>query len=106
MSIPPEACSRWAHCSVNVCPLDPDATKRKHIAGETVCPQLLESVKKDGAATLARFEGQPVTEAVIHALPAIRSTFPRISRALELASTSGSRKLAALARFAPAPAQG
>ncbi len=40
-----EICSRFNKCSVNICPLDPEAGKRTYILAENKCPF---TIKKRG----------------------------------------------------------
>jgi len=44
-------CPRFSHCSVPLCPLDPEKDKRSRLPGEPNCPRTkkqLEQTRKDG----------------------------------------------------------
>jgi hypothetical protein len=88
---PMEGCSKFYRCSTNVCPLDTDWRKRKHIEGESVCSYLLESVKASGADV---FEADSLAFLLAKARE-IGAAFPAIGRALAKASGYGSRVIKA-----------
>lgn len=88
---PMEGCSKFYRCTANLCPLDTDWRKRKHIEGGPVCSYLLEAVKATGAAV---FEADSLAFLLAHASE-IGAAFPAIGRALTKASSGASRMLAA-----------
>jgi len=88
---PMEGCSKFYRCSTNVCPLETDWRKRKHIEGESVCSYLLESVKASGADV---FDADSLAFLLAKARE-IGAAYPAIGRALTKASSGASRILAA-----------
>lgn len=87
----PESCPRYAQCSANICPLDPDWRKRSHLAGEPVCGLLRELVKPDGAATLATTNAADLVPAIAAALPEISASNFDIRAQLGRSAKTGSR---------------
>ena len=45
-----KSCDRFNKCSANICPIDADWKKRKHLAGERVCFYMTEAEKIDAEA--------------------------------------------------------
>lgn len=50
-----KACPRWNYCSINICPLDPDAGIRNRLPGENPCPFTIKKKSRGqkGIRTLA-----------------------------------------------------
>lgn len=42
-------CPKFETCSANLCPLDPDWEKRRHVNGDPICIYMRESVKHGAA---------------------------------------------------------
>lgn len=84
-------CDRFDRCSANVCPLDPEWHKRKHLNGDRVCFYLIEAQKANAKAVFDTC-GRGYLYSVMHELtPAISARHNTIKRTLELAKKTGSR---------------
>ena len=44
------SCDRFQSCSANICPLDSEWSKRKHLNGDRVCFYLIEAQKANAKA--------------------------------------------------------
>lgn len=87
----PEACPRFAKCVANICPLDVDWPRRKHLRGEPICLYLREAVKVGGLAVLHVHIPGELSKRVVRALPEIVDRYVDISRRLIRASTTPSK---------------
>lgn len=84
-------CSKYQGCNAPICPLDPECRKRKHLAEDRICFNLLESCKVGAKAI---FEGAGLGElyqSISEVTPAIKKTHARINRACIRAAETGSR---------------
>lgn len=84
-------CDRFNTCSANICPLDSDWQKRKHLKGERVCFYLIEAQKTNAKAL---FEGTGRGYLYIlmqEASQAIITQHSPIKYSLEQAKKTGSR---------------
>lgn len=89
--VPMDQCPRFDRCSAPICPLDPNWSRSAHLNGERVCFWLVESVKVGGPARIRGVLPTQVAEAVLSAAPGIMDRYSTIQRALNAASTTGSR---------------
>lgn len=87
----PESCPRYAQCSANICPLDPDWRKRGHLQGEPVCGLLRELVKPNGAAVLATTMAADLVGMIADALPEISASNFDIRAQLGRSAKTGSK---------------
>ena len=64
ISSSPKSCPRWNYCSINACPLDPEANLRKRLPEESICPFCLKKKAgfQKGIRTLA-------TDSVLEVVP-------------------------------------
>jgi hypothetical protein len=46
-----EKCSRFPRCSINICPLDPEAILRNHLPEENACPFTIKKRSKEQKGT-------------------------------------------------------
>lgn len=87
----PETCDRFNKCLANICPLDADWRKRKHLKGERVCFYAVEAEKVDAEA-IFRDSGRIQLYIIIkEVVPDIASCHYPIKFALEQAKKTGSR---------------
>ncbi len=85
------SCDRFNRCSANICPLDPEWHKRKHLNGERICFYLLEA-QKTNAKAVFECGGRGCLYAVMQeATPAIIYQYHAIKYALERSKKAGSR---------------
>jgi hypothetical protein len=84
-------CDRYNSCSANVCPLDSNWQKRKHLNGERVCFYLIEAQKANAKAVFdTRGRGYLYT-LMQEATQAIITRHCYIKHVLEQAKKSGLR---------------
>lgn len=88
----PETCPRFTACGANVCPLDPQWNARRHLKDEPVCSMLMEAVKVGGAERLRDKLPPAAAEAVLSAASLIAAKWPDISKRLERAAKSSTRR--------------
>lgn len=86
-----DLCPKWEKCNSPVCPLDPDWEKRKMLDNDSVCYYQTESVKDNAHATFERRGLSCLYAVITKATPPICARWPRIRRALERATSYGSR---------------
>ncbi len=84
-------CDRFQTCSANICPLDAEWPKRKHLNGERVCFYLIEAQKSGAKAIFDKCERGYLFELMQTATPNIIAKHYPIKRALEQAKQTGSR---------------
>ena len=103
------SCDRFNRCSANICPLDPEWHKRKHLNGERICFYLLEA-QKTNAKAVFECGGRGCLYAVMQeATPAIYSTvfgsnaFAGTSTPAPIARSAALRRYVCpgVAKFAP-----
>jgi len=85
------SCDRFHNCSANICPLDPEWSKRKHLNGDRVCFYLIESQKTDAKAIFDTRGRGYLYELMQSLTPDIISRYYPIKHALEQAKKTGSR---------------
>lgn len=85
-------CPKFDSCSAPMCPLDPDWTERRHLAGERVCLWLREVVKPGGEAAARKVLPAVLVDEVVGALPAIEASNSDIRHKLKLAAQAGSKR--------------
>lgn len=93
----PDNCPRFSRCSAPLCPHDADWHKRRQLKGEPVCFYLREAVKPGGRAMLDGSLPSEMAEGVLRAVPAMVATAGTLRRALQRASTQGSKLAAGVA---------
>jgi hypothetical protein len=85
------SCDRFNRCSANICPLDPEWHKRKHLNGERICFYLLEA-QKTNAKAVFECGGRGCLYALMQeATLAIINQHHAIKYALEKSKKTGSR---------------
>jgi hypothetical protein len=84
-------CDRFQNCSANICPLDPEWFKRKHLNGDRVCFYLIEAQKTNAKAIFDTCGRGYVFEAMQRVTPNIIERYSIIKRALEQSKKTGSR---------------
>jgi hypothetical protein len=83
----PIHCNRYCNCSANICPLDSDWQKRKHLNGERVCFYLIEAQKANAKVVFDKCGRgylytlmQEVTQAIITRHYPIKITLERAKK--------------------------
>ena len=89
--ITPDSCPKYAKCSANICPIDPDWQLRTHMKGERICLYLREYVKQGGIARLRGSLPKEMLEKIALNLPDIWSRYGNIKRSLERAAKTDSK---------------
>jgi hypothetical protein len=84
-------CDRFQTCSANICPLDAEWPKRKHLNGERVCFYLIEAQKTGAKAIFDKCGRAYLYQLIQDAIPNIVARHSIIKRALENAKKTGSR---------------
>jgi hypothetical protein len=84
-------CDRFQSCSANICPLDADWPKRKHLNGERVCFYLIEAQKVNAKAIFDKCGRGYLYELMQMSSPNIITKHYPIKRALQQAKKTGSR---------------
>lgn len=84
-------CDRFNTCSANICPLDDDWSKRKHLREGRICYYLIEAQKCGAKANFESGGRGELYELMEMATPSIISKFSSIRHALARAKKSGSR---------------
>lgn len=84
-------CDRFQTCSANICPLDSDWQKRKHLNGERVCFYLIEAQKANGKALFDTCGRGYLYMLMQEVTPAIVTRHYSIKNTLERAKNTGSR---------------
>lgn len=87
----PKVCDRYQKCSANICPVDKDWRKRKHLKGERVCFYAIEVEKIDAEAVFRDSGRIQLYLAIKDVVPEIASCHYPIKYALEQAKMTGSR---------------
>lgn len=90
MSTRPEDCPRYDRCSANVCPLDADWHKRRHVRGDETCFFLTESAKPNAVENFASLGVGWLLDIANH-VRADKCLPDGIRETLERAKTTGSR---------------
>ncbi len=91
MKIACKDCPKYQRCNANICPLDTEWPKRKHLAGESVCFYLLEAQKIDAEAIFSTTQRGYLYTAMVEATQAIKCRYGHIKTRLERASKTASR---------------
>lgn len=84
-------CDRFQSCSANICPLDAEWPKRKHLNGERVCFYLIEAQKSNAEAIFDKCGRGYLYELMQEATPSIINAHCYIKHVLEQAKKTGSR---------------
>lgn len=87
-----QRCPKFDTCSAPVCPLDPQWSARRHLAGERICLWLRELVKPDGEARARKALPVALVDDSAEALPAIAASNSDIRHKLKQASQAGSKR--------------
>lgn len=86
-----ERCYRFSKCNANICPLDRDYLKRKHVDGESVCALLREVAKHEGRLPKRPNISREIAAEVDEAFESIRDQFWSIRSALKRAANLPSK---------------
>lgn len=84
-------CDRYKTCSANICPLDQDWQKRKHLCNDRVCFYLIEAQKIDAKALFEHGGRGNIYSAMEGSTSAIINRHSSIKSTLERARLTGSR---------------
>lgn len=84
-------CDRFQTCSANICPLDSEWEKRKHLNGDRVCFYLIEAQKTNAKAIFDKCGRGYLYELMQRVTPNIIARYYPINHALEQAKKTGSR---------------
>lgn len=84
-------CPKSDGCSVPICPLDAKWRKRVNLREDATCSYLLESSKAGAEANFRERGRDKLLSCIREVTPQILSRHPRIRRAYERASLTGSR---------------
>ncbi len=85
------SCDRFNSCSANICPLDAEWQKRKHLNSERICFYLLEAQKINAKAVFECGGREYLYSLMQQATPAIISRHYPIKYALEKSKKTGLR---------------
>lgn len=84
-------CDRFQTCSANICPLDVDRQKRKHLNGDRVCFYLVQAQKANAKALFDTCGRGHLYSVMQEATPAIIARHHTIKLVLERAKKTDSR---------------
>lgn len=87
----PEHCSKFEHCSANVCPLDSDWRKRSSGRDEPVCFYLLEVGKPGAKERISSVHGEAIYEIASKVYLELVSTTCPLNTSLQRAKNTPSR---------------
>ena len=85
------SCDRFNSCSANICPLDSEWQKRKHLNGERICFYLLEAQKINAKAVFECGGRGYIYSLMQEATPSIISRHYPIKYALDQSKKTGLR---------------
>ena len=94
----PQECPKWTRCSSPICPLDPLASERKMLPGESVCPYISEAVKDKSYVTFEASGLSWLHHAIAQSLPELERRHGSLRYRLKRAKSTGS-KMAAASNF-------
>ena len=87
----PEHCSKFEHCSANVCPLDPERHRRSSGRNEPVCFYLLEVAKPGSKKRFSMGHSEAMYELALKVYEEVISTACPIKKSLLRAKNTPSR---------------
>lgn len=84
-------CPKFHKCRANICPLDQDHLKRRHIHGEAICAFLWEAERNNGRLPESMDVSKEISVQVERAFNGIKRTFCSIHSGLSRAKNHPSR---------------